>query len=133
MTTAPVVKPKEGVGGKNHQAIIPRDSQKLKREIGALAWTGIIEEKGVWKDTETAETTTMEEEIKGVDMKAEIIVLTGMKEGNTHLTGMEEESIAQDRETGRTDMKTEQGIGKSIHQMKAEGTLATGEGDARGP
>ena len=101
------MKPKEGVGGKNHQDIIPRVSQRLKIEIGALAWTGIIEEKGVWKDTETAETITMEEEIKGVDMKAEIIVLTGMKEGNTHLTGMEEESIAQDRETGRTDMMIE--------------------------
>ena len=133
MNTVPVVNPKEGVGGKNHQAITPRDSQKLKREIGALAWTGIIEEKGVWKDTETAETTIMEEEIKGVDMKAEIIVLTGMKEGNTHLTDMEEENIAQDRETGRTDMKTEQETGKNIHLMKAEGTQVTGEGDAKGP
>ena len=133
MSTVPIVKPKEEVGGMNHQAITPRDSQKLKREIGALAWTGIIEEKGVWKDIETAETTTMEEETKGVDMKAEIIALTGMKEGNTHQTGMEEESIAQDRETGRKDMVKEQGIGKSTHQMKAEGTLATGEGDAKGP
>ena len=84
MTIAPVVKPKEGAGGKNHQAIIPRDSQRLKREIGALAWTGIIEEKEVWKDIEIAETTTMEEETKGVDMIAEIIALIGMIEGNTH-------------------------------------------------
>ena len=75
----------------------------------------------------------MEEEIMGMAMIAETTVLTGRKEGNTHLTDMEEENIAQDRETGRTDMKTDQEIGKSIHPMKAEGTLATGEGDARGP
>ena len=133
MNIVPVVNHKEGVGGKNHQDIIPRDSQKLKREIGALAWTGIIEEKEVWKDIEITETTIMEEETKGVDMRAEIIALIGMIEGNTHQTGMEEGSIAQDRETGRKDMVKEQEIGKSIHQMKAEGTLATGEGDAKGP
>ena len=75
----------------------------------------------------------MEEEIMGMDMIAETTVLTGRREGNTHLTDMEEENIAQDREIGRTDMKTDQEIGKSMHLMKAEGTLATGEGDARGP
>ena len=43
----PVVKPKEGAEEKNHQATIPKDSLKQKRETGVLAWTEIIEERGV--------------------------------------------------------------------------------------
>ena len=60
-------------------------------------------------------------------------VLTGRKEESTHLTDKEEETIVQDREIGKTDMKIEQETGKNIHPMKAEGTQVTGEGDAKGP
>ena len=66
-------------------------------------------------------------------MMIEITVLTDRKEESIHLTDMEEESTAQDKETDKTDMRTEQEIGKNIHLMKAEGTQVTGEGDAKGP
>ena len=133
MSIVPAVNPKEGVGGKSHQATILRDSRKLRREIGVQIWTGITEEKGVRKDIETAETTTVEEETRVVDTTAETIALIGMREGSYRQTGMEEESIARGRETDRKDMVKEQGTGKNIHRMKAEGTLATGEGVAKGP
>ena len=66
-------------------------------------------------------------------MIAENTVLTGRKEESTHLTDMIEEIIAQDKEIDKIDMKTEEEIGRSTHQMKAEGTQVTGEGDAKGP
>ena len=47
VTTVPVVKPKEGAEEMNHQATIPKDSLKQKRETGVLAWTEIIEERRV--------------------------------------------------------------------------------------
>ena len=133
MNLVPTVNPKEGVGGMNLQAIILRDSLKPGREIGVQTRTGIIEEKEVWKDTETTETTTVEGETRVVGTTAETTALIGMREGSYHQTDMEGESTAQGRGTDRKDMEIEQGTGRSIHQMKAGGTLATGEGGARGP
>ena len=46
---------------------------------------------------------------------------------------MEGGTTAQGRRVGRKDMVTGQETGRSILQMRAGGTLATGEGDARGP
>ena len=66
-------------------------------------------------------------------MIVENTVLTGKKEESTHLTDMTEESTAQDKEIDKIDMKTEEEKGRSTHQMKAEGTQVTGEGDAKGP
>ena len=54
--------------------------------------------------------------------------------GESHLlTDIGEEIIAQGREKGRKDMEKGLERGRSILQMKTGGTLATGEGDARGP
>ena len=72
----------------------------------------------------------MAEETIEVAMIAETIALTGKKEESTHLT---EEITVPDIETGKTDMKIKEEIGKNTHQKKAEGTQVTGEGDARGP
>ena len=66
-------------------------------------------------------------------MIVENTVLTGRKEESTHLTDMIEEIIAQDKEIDKIDMKIEEETGRSTHQMKAEGTQVTGEGDAKGP
>ena len=66
-------------------------------------------------------------------MMIEIIVQTDRKEESIHLTDMEEESTAQDKEIDKTDMKIEQETGRNTHLMKAEGTQVTGEGDAKGP
>ena len=66
-------------------------------------------------------------------MIVENIALTGRKEENIHLTDMIEEIIAQDKEIDKIDMKIEEETGRSTHQMKAEGTQVTGEGDAKGP
>ena len=66
-------------------------------------------------------------------MIVENTVLTGRKEESTHLTDMIEEITAQDKEIDKIDMKTEEEKGRSTHQMKAEGTQVTGEGDAKGP
>ena len=66
-------------------------------------------------------------------MMIEITVLTDRKEESIHLTDMEEESTAQDKEIDKTDMRTEQETGRNTHLMKAEGTQVTGEGDAKGP
>ena len=66
-------------------------------------------------------------------MMIEITVQTDRKEESIHLTDMEEESTAQDKEIDKTDMRTEQETGKNIHLMKTEGTQVTGEGDAKGP
>ena len=115
------------------QATLQRDSLKPGGEIGVQIRTGITEEEEVWKDTETTETTTVEGETSVVGMIAESIALIEMKEENYHLTDMEGENTAQGRGIDRKDMEIEQGTGRSIHQMKAEGTLATGEGGAKGP
>ena len=67
-------------------------------------------------------------------MTVETTALTGRKEENTHLTDKTEEIIAQDKETDKIDMKTEEETGGSIHLKKAEGVLVTtDEGDAKGP
>ena len=68
-----------------------------------------------------------------VAVTAEIIVLTEMRGENYLLIDMREETKVQGREEDRKDMETGLEIGKSILQMKTGGTLATGEGDARGP
>ena len=64
---------------------------------------------------------------------AENIAQTEMRGESYHLIDMEEETKVQGREEDRKDMETELRTGRSILQMKTEGTLATGEGDARGP
>ena len=64
---------------------------------------------------------------------AEIIALIEVKEESHLLTDTGEETKVQGREEDRKDMETGLEIGKSILQMKTGGTLATGEGDARGP
>ena len=117
----------------NLQATLQRDSLKPGGEIGVQIRTGIIEEEGVWKGTEITETTTMKEETSVVGMIVETIALTEMREGSYHQTDMEGGSTAQGRGIDRKDMEIEQGTGRSILQMKAGGTLATGEGGARGP
>ena len=54
--------------------------------------------------------------------------------GESHpLTDIGEETTAQGIEKGRKDMEKRLERGRSILQMKTGGTLATGEGDARGP
>ena len=68
-----------------------------------------------------------------VAVTAEIIALTEVR-GESHLlTDIGEETKVQGREEDRKDMETGLETGKSILQMKTGGTLATGEGDARGP
>ena len=66
-------------------------------------------------------------------MTVETTALTGRKEESTHLTDKIEEIIAQDKETDKIEMKTEEETGGSTHLMKAEGIQVTGEGDAKGP
>ena len=64
---------------------------------------------------------------------AENIAQTEMRGESYHLIDMEEENKVQGREEGKKDMVTGPRTGRSILQMKTEGTLATGEEDARGP
>ena len=63
---------------------------------------------------------------------AENIAQTEMRGESYLLIDMEEETKVQGREEDRKDMETGLETGKSILQMKTGGTLATGEGDARG-
>ena len=85
------------------------------------------------KEKEKEITIAAEETIE-VAMIAETIALTGRKEESTHLTDKIEEIIAQDKETDKIEMKTEEETGGSIHLKKAEGILVTtDEGDAKGP
>ena len=68
-----------------------------------------------------------------VVVTAETTALTEVREESHLLTDIGEETKVQGREEDRKDMETGLGTGKSILQMKTGGTLATGEGDARGP
>ena len=68
-----------------------------------------------------------------VAVTAEIIALTEVRGESHPLTDIGEETKVQGREKDRKDMEKGLEIGKSILQMKTGGTLATGEGDARGP
>ena len=67
-----------------------------------------------------------------VVVTAETTALTEVREESHLLTDIGEETKVQGREEDRKDM-TGLETGKSILQMKTGGTLATGEGDARGP
>ena len=117
----------------NLQDIQPKDSLRPEGETGALIQIGIIGEEGVWKGTETIETTTMKGETSVVGVTVEIIALTEMRGGSYHIIDMEGGTTAQGRRVDRKNMETGQEIGRNILLMRAGGTLATGEGGARGP
>ena len=65
------------------------------------------------------------------DVTVGTTALIEVKEESHLLIDIGEENIAQGKEEDRKDMET--GKGKSILQMKTGGTLATGEGGAKGP
>ena len=117
----------------NPLATLQRNSLRPEGETGALIQTGIIGEEEVWRSIEIAETTIMKEETNVVDVTAESIAQTEMRGGSYHQTDMEGGIKVQGRGVDRKDMVTGLRIGRNILQMKAGGTLATGEGDARGP
>ena len=75
----------------------------------------------------------MKEETNVVDVTAENIAQIEMRGESYHQIDMEEGTKVQGREEDRKDMETGLTTGRNILQMKAEGTLATGEGGARGP
>ena len=116
----------------NHLATPQRNSRRPEGETGALIQTGIGEEE-VWRSIEIAETTIMKEETNVVDVTAESIAQTEMRGGSYHQTDMEGGIKVQGRGVDRKDMVKGLRTGRNILQMKAGGTLATGEGDARGP
>ena len=117
----------------NPLATLQRNSLRPEGETGALIQTGIIGEEEVWRSIEIAETTIMKEETNVVDVIAESIAQIEMRGGSYHQTDMEGGIKVQGRGVDRKDMVTGLRIGRNILQMKAGGTLATGEGDARGP
>ena len=110
-----------------------RNSLRPEGETGALIQTGIIGEEGVWRGIEITETTTMKEETNVVDVIVENIAQIEMRGGSYHQIDMEGGIKVQGRGVDRKDMETGLKIGRNILQMKAGGTLATGEGGARGP
>ena len=117
----------------NLQGIQLRDSQRPGGETGALNQIGVIGEEGVWKGIEIIETTTMKGETNVVGVTVETIALTEARGESHHIIDMEGGTTAQGRRVGRKDRVTGQETGRSILQMRAGGTLATGEGGARGP
>ena len=107
---------------------LPRDSQRQEGEIGVQIQKGVGEEEAK-KDIEIIEISTqahaMEDVIVGTTALIEV------KEESHLLIDIGEENIAQGKEKDKKDMET--GKGKNILQRKTGGTLATGEGGAKGP
>ena len=107
----------------------PRDSQRQEGEIGVQIQKGVIGEEEAKKDIEIIEISTQAHAME--DVTVGTTALIEVKEESHLLIDIGEENIAQGKEEDRKDMET--GKGKSILQMKTGGTLATGEGDAKGP
>ena len=107
---------------------LPRDSQRQEGEIGVQIQKGVIGEEEAKKDIEIIEISTQAHAMVAVIVGT--TALTEVREESHLLTDIGEETKAQGKEEDRKDMET--GKGKSILQMKTGGTLATGEGDARG-
>ena len=108
---------------------LPRDSQRQEGEIGVQIQKGVIGEEGAKKDIEIIEISTQAHAME--DVTVGTTALIEVKEESHLLIDIGEENIAQGKEEDRKDMET--GKGKSILQMKTGGTLATGEGGAKGP
>ena len=120
---------KEGGKGMNLLDTPPRDSQRQEGEIGVQIQKGVIGEEEAKKDIEIIEISTQAHAMVAVIVGT--TALTEVREESHLLTDIGEETKAQGKEGDRKDMET--GKGKSILQMKTGGTLATGEGDAKGP
>ena len=105
----------------------PRDSQRQEGEIGVQIQKGVGEEEAK-KDIEIIEISTQAHAM--VAVIAGTTALIEVREESHLLADIGEETKAQGKEGDRKDMET--GKGKSILQMKTGGTLATGEGDAKG-
>ena len=120
---------KEGGKEMNLLDTLPRDSLRQGGEIGVQIQKGVIGEEGAKKDIEIIEISTQAHATE--DVTVGTTALIEVKEESHLLIDIGEENIAQGKEEDRKDMET--GKGKSILQMKTGGTLAKGEGDARGP
>ena len=81
----------EGGIEKSPQDILQRGFQRLGKEIGALNQVIAIEEEEAKKDIEIREIIIMIGEINAVNVKAESIVQTEVREETLHTIGMGEE------------------------------------------
>jgi len=107
----------------------PRDSQRQEGEIGVQIQKGVIGEEEAKKDIEIIEISTQAHAMVAVIVGTTALI--EVREESHLLTDIGEETKAQGKEGDRKNMET--GKGKNILQMKTGGTLATGEGDAKGP
>ena len=108
---------------------LPRDSQRQEGETGVQIQKGVTGEEGAKKDIGIIEISTQAHAME--DVTVGTTALIEVKEESHLLIDIGEENIAQGKEKDRKDMET--GKGKNILQRKTGGTLATGEGGAKGP